>query len=58
MDTIKLEDIKSGQPLAKGDKVVIREGYCYLPGEGETPTHEVTVDCTTNAPNILKELSD
>ena len=56
MDTIKLEEIKSGQPLAKGDKVVIREGYCYLPGEGETPTHEVTVDCTTNAPNILKEI--
>ena len=56
MDTIKIEDIKSGQPLAKGDKVVIREGYCYLPGDGETPTHEVTVDCTTNAAGILKEL--
>ena len=53
---IELKDIKAGQPLAKGDKVVIREGYCYLPGEGETPTHEVTVDCTTNAPNILKAI--
>ena len=53
---IELDQIKSGQPLAKGDKVVIREGYCYLPGEGETPTHEVTVDCTTNAAGILKEL--
>lgn len=53
--TIKIEEIKSGQPLHKGDKVVIRDGYCYLPGEGEEPTHEVTVDCTTNAPDILKE---
>ena len=53
---IELDQIKSGQPLAKGDKVVIREGYCYLPGEGETPTHEVTVDCTTNAAGILAEL--
>ena len=44
--------------VAKGDKVVIRDGYCYLPGEGETPTHEVTVDCTTNAAGILKELND
>ncbi|MBO7686496.1 MAG: hypothetical protein J6V72_08935 [Kiritimatiellae bacterium] len=55
---IEMKDIKAGQPLAKGDKVVIREGYCYLPGEGETPTHEVTVDCTTNAAGILKELNN
>ena len=55
---IEMKDIKAGQPLAKGDKVVIREGYCYLPGEGETPTHEVTVDCTTNAAGIRKELNN
>lgn len=53
---IELEKIRAGQPLAKGDKVVIRDGYCYLPGEGETPTHEVTVDCTTNAAGILKNV--
>ena len=55
---IEIEKIRSGQPLSKGDKVVIREGYAYLPGEGETPTHEVTVDCTCNAPGILKELNN
>lgn len=53
---IELEKIRAGQPLHKGDRVVIKDGYCYLPAEGETPTHEVTVDCTTNAANILKEI--
>ena len=55
---IELKDIRAGQPLAKGDKVVIKDGYAYIPGEGETPTHVVTVDCTCNAAGIVAAISD
>jgi len=54
----ELKTIPAGMPLHRGDAVTIRDGLAYVSADGETPNAVCTVDCTTNAVDVLEPYKD
>lgn len=53
-----ITSIKSGMPLHKGDKVVIRGGYALVASGDEKPVAVCTVDCSANVSGILDPVEE